>query len=142
MSEVEKLRYVTIGAYQVSLLLLLVVCIACPIVLSAMYHLWETKIIPLSVEEPLSIVDFPSSLHTHPGENQTLDVTIVNVATVSYSVTLEFLLNNTAYQNSFVTFSNYTYIITPNTNQILAWMFIDQMANSVFLELTVKFHRV
>lgn len=137
---VRELRYITIGAYQISLLLL-IVCVACPIVLSATYYLWATKTIPLSVEEPLSIVESPSTLHTHPGENQTLGVTIVNAAMVNYSVTLVFSLNNTAYQDSYVTFSNYTYTITPNTNQVTAWMVIDNRANSVFLELTVEFYR-
>ena len=137
-----RLHYVTIGAYQVSLLLLLVVCITCPIVLSAAYYLWDTRVIPITVEEPLSIVNFPSSFRIHPGENLTLNVTIRNAAIVNYSVTLEFSLNNTVYQVAYVTFSNYTYIITPNTNQIFAWMSIDQRANSVVLELTVKFNRV
>ncbi len=60
---------------------------------------------------------------------------------VNYSVTLVFSLNNTAYQDSYVTFSNCTYNITPNTNQVTAWMVIDNRANSVFLELTVEFYR-
>lgn len=137
---VRELRYITIGAYQISLLLL-IVCVVCPIVLSATYYLWTTKTIPLSVDEPLSIVDSPSSLHTHPGENQTLSITIENVAQVNYSVTLVFSLNNTAYQDAYVTFSNHTYNITPTTNQIIAWMSIDNKANSVFLELTVDFYR-
>ncbi len=96
---------------------------------------------PLSVDEPLSIVDTPSALHTHPGENQTLGITIVNAALVNYSVPLIFSLNDTGYQSTHVTLSNYTYTVLPNKNQILAGMIIDKKADSVFLELTIEFLR-
>jgi len=135
------LRYVIIGGYQISAVLLLIVFVASPIVLGATYYLWATKTTPLSVDEPLSITDYPTSIHVHPGENRTMNITIINVASINYSVVLIFSLNDTIYQESYVTFSNYTYNITPSANYIGAWISIDNRANSVFLELTLDFYR-
>jgi hypothetical protein len=123
-----------------SLLFLVVVVIACPIVLAATY-LWTSRTIPFSVEEPLSITDYPTTFHVHPGENTTLDITVQNSATVDYSVTLVFALNDTAYQQSYVTTSNYTYTVMPSTNNIKAWILVDKKAPSAWLELQIDFYR-
>ena len=136
----DRLRNITIGRYQVSLLFLLVVGIASPIVLAATY-LWTVRIIPFSVDEPLSITDCPTTFHVHPGENKTLDITVRNSATVNYSVTLVFALNDTAYQQSYVTSSNYTYTMMPSTNHIRAWMLVDKKAPPAWLELQIDFYR-
>jgi len=134
------MRNVTIGRYQVSVLLLLIITVASPIVFAAAY-LWVVRTIPFSVDEPLSITDFPTSFHVHPGENKTLDITILNSADVNYSVTLVLALNDTAYQESYVILSNYTYNITPSTNHIRAWIFVDKKAPPAWLELQIDFHR-
>ncbi len=135
------MRYVTIGSYQVSFLLLTAVLVVSPVVLAASYYLWASRTIHFSVDEPLSITDYPSSIHLHPGENETLNLTIMNAATVNYSVTLTFALNDTAFQESYVTFSNNTYHITPSTNHIMAWMLVDKKAHPALLDLTVDFYR-
>lgn len=134
------MRYVTIGRYQVSVILLTILT-ATSTALAAAYHLWASRTITVSIEEPLSIIDYPTSLSVHPGENQTIDVTIMNSATENYSVTLFFSLNDTAFQESYVTFSNYTYHITPSTNQIKAWIDVDKKAHAATLSLTVDFLR-
>ncbi len=136
----DKLRNVTIGRYQVSVLLLLIVVVASPIVLAATY-LWTVRTMSFSVDEPLSITDCPATFHIHPGENKTLDITILNSATVNYSVTFLFTLNDTVYQESYVTFSNYTYKITSSTNNIRAWIFVDKKAPPAWLELQIGFYR-
>jgi hypothetical protein len=41
------------------------------------------KTVPFSVDEPLSVLDFPSSVHFHPGGNSTFDVTIANSVNVT-----------------------------------------------------------
>jgi hypothetical protein len=134
------MRYVTIGRYQVSAILIATVIVTST-ALGGAYYMWASKMITISVEEPLSITNFPTSLNVHPGENQTLDVTIANSATVNYSVTLAFTLNDTLFQESYVTFSNYTYNVTPSTNQIKAWIFVDKKAHAATLSLTVDFFR-
>jgi hypothetical protein len=130
-----------IGRYQVSIILIVLVLVVSPIVIAASYYVWTSRTIPFSVDEPLSITDYPASIHFHPGENKTLDITIVNIATINYSVSLTFTLNDTAYQESYVTFSNSTYNISPGTNQIMAWIAVDKNAHPIFLELIVDFYR-
>ena len=134
------MRYVTIGRYQVSAILIATVIVTST-ALGGAYYLWASKMITILVEEPLSITNFPTSLNVHPVENRTLDITIVNSATVNYSVTLAFTLNDTLFQESYVTFSNYTYNVTPSTNQIKAWIFVDKKAHAATLSLTVDFFR-
>jgi hypothetical protein len=135
------MRYVTIGRYQVSVVFLIIILIATSTVLGGAYYLWASRTMIVSIEEPLSIMDFPTSLNVHPGENQTINITIMNSATVNYSVTLVFALNDTLFLESYVTFSNYTYNITPSTNQIKAWIAVDKKAHAATLSLTVDFFR-
>ncbi len=136
-----EMHYVTIGSYQVSLVLLIAILVATSTALGGAYYLWASRTIPISIEEPLSIADFPTLLNVHPGENRTLDITITNLATVNYSVTLVFALNDTAFQETYVTFSNYTYNVSPSTNQIQAWIMVDKKAHAATLSLTVDFLR-
>ena len=135
------MRYVTIGRYQFSVVLLLIAVVASPIVFATTYYLWTRETIPMSVDEPLSITNFPSSIHFHPGENETLTITILNSATVNYSVVLTFTLNDTAYQQSYLQFSNYTYTIAPGTNDIVAWILVASDAPGAWHELAVDFYR-
>ena len=81
------MRYITIGRYQVSIILLITILIATSTALSGAYYLWASRTMTISVKEPLSITDFPTSLNVHPGENLTLDIIITNSATVNYSGT-------------------------------------------------------
>lgn len=103
--------------------------------------MWATRTTTLIVEEPLSITSFPDVFNTHPGENKTLDITIENTASIDYSVTLNFVLNDTAYQQTYMTFSNTTYIIVSGSNNIAAWCEIAKKAPPVQLSLTVEFNR-
>ncbi len=136
------MRYVTISRYQVSSILLIatVLVIATGITLAATYF-WASKTIPFSVEEPLAVIDYPSSFSSHPGENMTLNVSIQNSADIDYSVLLVFTLNDTAYQQANVIFSNYTYTIVPGLNTIEAWLKVDRKAPPAALELTIDFLR-
>jgi hypothetical protein len=104
-------------------------------------YMWGTRTVNVSVEEPLTVTNFPATIHTHPGQNQTLDITIENIASVTYTVTLTFTLENATYQAQYVTYSNYAYTINPGTNQITAWMITDTSASPANLQLTVQFHR-
>lgn len=135
------MRYVTMGPYQVSLVFLLAVLVATSTALGGAYYLWASRTLPVSVDEPLLVADFPASVTIHPGENRTLNITITNSATVSYSVILVLTLNDTVFQESYVTFSNLTYHITPSTNEIRAWMAVDKKAYAATLSLSVGFLR-
>lgn len=133
------MRWILIGPYQVSVVLLVILGVA--VVAAALTYMWATKTIPVSVEEPLSITDSLGSIHVHPGENLTLPITIVNAAYVNYSVFLTFTLNDTVYEQQYVTYSNLTYDIVPNTNQIEAWMAVEKGAPPTWVELVIEFYR-
>lgn len=132
--------YFRLGAYDISVMVFITLGILFGTVGAATY-MWATKTTNVSVEEPLAITNFPNSIRTRPGQNQTLDITIQNSASISYTVTLIFTLNNTAYQIQYVTFSNNTYQINPGTNQITAWMNASKQAQPASLQLTTQFYR-
>jgi hypothetical protein len=135
------MRYISIGSYEVSVLFLLAVLVIIPIVCSASYYFFTSVTIPFTIEEPLSITNYSSSIHVHPGENKTLDIEIQNSAAVNYSITLIFGMNDTVFQNSYVTTSNLTYNIAPGVNQITAWIAVDTGAHPAHLELIIDFYR-
>lgn len=136
------MKYITIGRYQFSVVLLLIAAVASPLVFAATYYIWSTKTIPFSVEEPLSVVDFPSSVHFHPGENATIDITIANSATTNYAVILVITLSDADYQQSYVQASNYTYTIIPGNNTISAWIAVSKGAPQSQQQLTIDFLRL
>jgi hypothetical protein len=133
---------VTIGRYQFSIVLLLTVAIASPLAFAASYYIWNSKTVPFTVDEPLSVTEFPSSIHFHPGQNATIDVTISNSANINYFVQLVITLSDTSYQQSYVQVSSQTYIIVPGENAISAWIAISQDAPNSQQQLTVDFLRL
>jgi hypothetical protein len=73
----------------------------------------QSTTISLEVKEPLEILSYPSSLSVYPGQKVDFTVSLRNVAPVPYNVSLDFGLNDTAYQISCVTFSNDIYTVPP-----------------------------
>jgi len=129
---------IRIGGYDVSVLF--IIALGTLFGTAVGTYCWTTTS-TITIEEPLTITNYPTSVHTHPGENQTLDITVENVATASYTVTLTFTLNDTTYQTSYVTFSNYTYTISPGINQITGWMATQKNAPPTTIQLTTNFYR-
>jgi heptaprenylglyceryl phosphate synthase len=136
------MRYVTIGRYQFSIVLIVIAVIASPLAFAATYYIWNTKTVPFTVDEPLSVIEFPSSLHFHPGQNATLDITIGNSANINYYVKLNVTLSDTQYQQLYVQVSEETYTIIPGDNTISAWISISGDAPQSQQQLTVDFLRV
>jgi hypothetical protein len=94
--------------------------------------------IPLEVKEPLEILDYPSGFSLYPGETVTFDITVRNLASVTYCVELDFHLNDTEYQSKYVTFSNTNYSIPPGTQKLSAWLTIALTAPPASLMITVS----
>jgi hypothetical protein len=136
------MRYVTIGRYQFSAILLLVAAIASPLAFAATYYAWSSKTVPFSVDEPLSVVDFPASTHLHPGENVTIEVTVANSASIDYDIRLIITLSDPDYQQAYIQASNYTYAIAPGNNTISAWIAASSAAPPSQQQLTVDFIRL
>jgi hypothetical protein len=135
-------RYVTIGRYEYSVILLLVAIIACPLALAATYYIWNSQTASFSVDEPLSVIEFPGSMHFHPGENATMNIIIGNSATINYQISLVITLSDEEYQESHMQASNYTYTISPGNNTISAWIAISPSAPPSQQQITVDFLRL
>ena len=134
-------RYVTLGRYEYSVFLLLLVVIACPLAFAATYYLWTSKTASFIIEEPLSVVDFPTEIRFTPGANSTINIVIANSANSDYEVYLSITLVDTEYQQSYVQVSNYTYTVTPGNNTISAWIAVTQNAPPSNHQLNVDFLR-
>ena len=134
-------RYLTIGRYEYSVFLLLLIVIACPLAFAATYYLWTSKTASFIVEEPLSVIEFPTDIRFTPGQNSTINIVIANSANIAYEVYLSITLIDTEYQQSYVQVSNYTYTVTPGNNTISAWIAVTQNAPPSNHQLNVDFLR-
>jgi uncharacterized membrane protein len=134
-------RYVTVGRFEYSIFLLLIIAIACPLAFAATYYLWTSKTASFTVEEPLSVIEFPTEIRFTPGENSTINIVIANSATTDYEVYLIITLSDTEYQQSYVQVSNHTYTVTPGNNTISAWIAVNKNAPPSNHQLNVDFLR-
>jgi len=101
----------------------------------------QSESIPLEVKEPLEILMYSSPLSLFPGETLQLNVTVENHASVSYNACLIFKLNDTEYQEKYVSFSNYAYMIEPGSQILDAWLSVSGKAPAAELELTITVTR-
>ncbi len=131
---------IRIAGFDISIVVFIIIGALLGTIAAATY-MWATRTVDVQVEEPLAVTNFPTSLRTHPGENLTLDITIDNAATVAYTVRLSLALNDTAYQSSYVTFSNNTYTVNPGTNNLTAFMIADKKAPPTNIQITAQFTR-
>jgi len=94
----------------------------------------SSESIPMEVKEPIEISNYPMGFSLFPGETEEFNVTVQNLASVNYSVTLGFRLNDTEYQAEYVTFSNKTYAVIPGEQTLAAWLKVSPQApNGNFL---------
>ena len=105
------------------------------------YAALQLQSVPLEVKEPLELLAYDSSLSLYPGETLQFNVAVENHASVSYSASLIFSLNDTSYQEKFVTFSNNTYAIEPGRNILDAWLSVSKRAPAAELKLTIGIFR-
>ena len=98
---------------------------------------FEPITISLEVKEPLEILDYPSGFSLYPGENVTFEITVENHASITYFIEFDFVLNDTEYQQRYVTFSSYNYSIAPGVQKLPAWLFIELEAPPSNLTITV-----
>jgi hypothetical protein len=114
----------------------------CLVLGSAAAYIFATVKFSVNVEEPLSVVDSPSLPSLYPNMTEGFNVTVSNAAAVNYLVSMAFSLNDTSYQQSYVTFSNETYTVLPGLNNLTAHISVAPDAPPAQLELTVALSRV
>jgi hypothetical protein len=98
----------------------------------------QSMSIPLEVKDPLEIIDYPPSFSLYPGETAPFEITVKNLATVTYFIKLNFRLNDTDYQAKYVTFSNHNYSIVPGTQKLSAWLTVAPTAPPANLMITIN----
>jgi regulation of enolase protein 1 (concanavalin A-like superfamily) len=106
------------------------------------YVAWTTLTIPVEVEEPIKILNYPSKLNLFPGDTKQFTISMKNQADNEYVVFLEFSLDNSDYQSNYVTFSSDYYTILPGQNDIIAWFSVKENAPSMNATLSVQFNRL
>lgn len=127
----------TIRLWVIAALLISVICIG----VSA-YYVWKTIIIPVEVKEPLEILSYPSKLTLFPGEIKEVNVTIMNYASRNYTIILDFVLDNLAYQDNYVTFSNENYTVIPGQQNLTGWLKVQSNAPPINTSLIIDFWRI
>lgn len=120
----------------------LVTLSVCLVVGGVAAYIFGTFNVAVNVGEPLSVVASPNLLELYPNMTQAFNITVNDAATVNYLVALTFTLNDTVYQNSYVTFSNTTYTVLPGLNNLTASINVASDAPPAQLELTLTLSRV
>lgn len=134
----NELRAFKIGRYVIPLWLIVVILISSGVF---GYYVWKTLTIPLEVKEPIEVLDYPTELSLYPGEMKEFNITILNSASVNYSVILGFQLTNITYQADYVTFSDEIYTVLPGEQNLTCSVSVDSDAPPVTESLTIDLHR-
>jgi hypothetical protein len=108
------------------------------IVLGSFAAAFESITIPLEVKEPLEVLDYPNSFSVFPGENVTFWITVENHAPLTYFVEFDFLLNDTNYQELYVSFSSYNYSVESGVQVLPVWMMISPEAPPASFIITIN----
>jgi len=135
-------KIIKIGKHSIQIWLIIVPLISVIGAGVLAYHVWNTLIIPLTVKEPIEILNYPSELSFFPDETEEFNITVQNHASVNYSVILDFSLDNTTYQDNYVTFSNEIYTVISGQQNLTAWVRVKANAPPVNVSLTIDFMRI
>ncbi len=101
----------------------------------------QSMISNVEIKEPLEILDYPANLVLYPGETVDFNVTVQNYASVTYSVLLDFRLNDTDYQSKYVTFADNNYSVLPGTQKLPTLLTVAPHAPSANLLMTINLVR-
>lgn len=135
-------KYFKLGKFQVPLwaVVILMVSIVVSGVLGSI--LWTSFTVPLQVNEPIEIMSYPSQFSLFPGETANFNVTVTNHASISYSAILNFKMNDSSYQENYVSFSDQVYNVTPGQQNLQADMSIATNAPAANLTISVNLMRL
>jgi len=128
----------TVKGVPVWFITMSLIAIASATVASYMFARWT---IPVTVLEPLEVVDYPETLSLNAGETLLFNITVLNKATVDYAVWFEFELSDIEYQIDYVIFSQDTYSVVPGENVLTASITVAPWAPPAELELEISAFR-
>ena len=121
-------------------LVLLTVLLASTSVVGS-YAALQAQTVPLEIKEPLEVLAYDSSLSLYPGETLPFTIKVENSASVSYNASLIFTLNDTIYQQDYVSFSNSIYTVIPGINTLDAWLTVSERAPATEVDLSIGITR-
>ena len=136
------MKALTLGKRVIPIWLVAVLLVSAIASTALGYVAWTTLTIPVEVNEPIEILDYPSMLSLFPGDTKQFSVSIENKASHDYNVFLEFDLDDSQYQSKYVTFSDEVYTIQPGQHDISAWFRVKSNSPTLNTTLTVHFNRV
>jgi hypothetical protein len=99
---------------------------------------FQSVTIPVKVEDPIEILNYPIGLSFYPGQTKEFSLTIKNAADVIYTITLDFQLNDTNYQSRYVTFEKNVFTIAPGEQTLNTSLKISPNAPPATLFLTIS----
>jgi hypothetical protein len=130
---------ITVGKHTISSGLIAAILGAFCIGALAAYVL--TLDIPLTIQEPIEILDHPQTLSLYPGQTVNFNIVVQNHAPLDYVLHLDFSLNDPTYQQSYVTTSNDVYVVHQGVQTLPSWLKVSASAPSLTSPLTVSFLR-
>jgi len=136
------MRFLRLGRYAIPVWLIVVLMLSTIGVAVIAYVLSPSFNLTLEVNEPLSIVDHPSQFSLFPGKTVDFNVTVMNSASLNYSVVLDFSVNDSEYQASYLRFSNQVYNVTPGQQILKAWMSVSSDAPVATVTMSVSLMRL
>lgn len=100
--------------------------------------IFQSATIPVKVEDPIEILNYPNGVNLYPGQTKEFSPTVQNIADVTYTVTLDFQLNDNSYQSRYVTFKNTVITIAPGEQTFNASLTVSANAPPASLLLTIS----
>jgi len=102
---------------------------------------FQQTTIPLQIEDPIQILHYPTSLNLYPGQTVQINVTLENNAPVTYSVSLDYQLNDSVYQANYAVFSNTVYNVSTGEQTLNGFLSVSSKAPAANLTLTITCNR-
>jgi hypothetical protein len=136
------MRFLKVGKHSIRAWLILIILGSMFGAAVVAYDLSNLFNISLQVNEPITLVNYPSQFSLYPGEVANFNVTVMNHASVNYSTILSFGLNDSAYQASYVSFSDTVYNVSPGQQTLVAWLKVANDAPQANLLVSVDVVRI
>jgi hypothetical protein len=138
--KVSNLAVFKVAKARVKFLILLILLLASTFVVGS-YAALQTQSMHLEIKEPLEILAYNSSLSLYPGEIQQFILKVENHASVCYNASIVFALNDTRYQQDYMSFSNEIYEVAPGVNTLYAWLSVSERAPAAEVDLSIGITR-
>jgi hypothetical protein len=98
----------------------------------------QSATIPVKVEDPITILNYPTGLNFYPGQTKEFSITVLNAADVTYTITFDFQLNDSSYQSRYIQFEKTAFTVAPGEQTLNASLAVLANAPPASLLLTIS----